>query len=70
MKKINLPYFDERKTDIDTLVLHCQAFDVKEAIDILHQYKLSAHYMIGLDGKIYRLVEDNKRAWHTKTDAS
>ena len=70
MKKINLPYFDERKTGIDMLVLHCQAFDVKEAIDILHQYKLSSHYMIGLDGKIYRLVEDNKRAWHTKTGAS
>ena len=70
MKKINLPYFDERKTGIDMLVLHCQAFDVKEAIDILHQYKLSAHYMTGLDGKIYKLVNDEYRAWHTKTDAS
>ncbi len=70
MINIDLPYFDERKTGIDMLVLHCQAFDIKEAIDILHQYKLSAHYMIGLDGKIYKLVNDEYRAWHTKTDAS
>ena len=52
------------------LVLHCQAFDVDKAVDILHQVQLSAHYMIGLDGKIYRMVEDKYRAWHTKTGAS
>lgn len=52
------------------LVLHCQAFDVDDAIDILHQVQLSAHYMIGLDGKIYQMVEDKYRAWHTKTGAS
>ena len=52
------------------LVLHCQAFDADKAVDILHQVQLSAHYMIGLDGKIYRMVEDKYRAWHTKTGAS
>ena len=52
------------------LVLHCQAFDADKAVDILHQVQLSAHYMIGLDGKIYQMVEDKYRAWHTKTGAS
>ena len=70
MKNIHLPYFNDRKANIDMLVLHCQAFDVDDAIDILHQLQLSAHYMIGLNGKIYQLVDDKYRAWHTKTGAS
>ncbi len=70
MKKIGLPYFNEREANIDMLVLHCQAFDVADAVNILHEVKLSVHYMIGLDGKIYKLVDDKYRAWHTKTGAS
>ena len=70
MKNIDLPYFNDRKANIDMLVLHCQAFDADKAVDILHQVQLSAHYMIGLDGKIYRMVDDKCRAWHTKTGAS
>lgn len=28
------------------------------------QSKVSAHYMVDRDGKIYQLVGDDKRAWH------
>ncbi|MBQ8870692.1 MAG: N-acetylmuramoyl-L-alanine amidase [Alphaproteobacteria bacterium] len=70
MKKIPLPYFNQRKADIDMLVIHCQAFDETQSLQILHDVQLSAHYMIGLNGKIYQLVEDKYRAWHTKTGAS
>lgn len=70
MKKLELPYFNKRNANINMLVLHCQAFDIEDAINVLHQVQLSAHYMIGLNGKIYQLVEDKYRAWHTKTGAS
>ncbi|MBQ2811519.1 MAG: N-acetylmuramoyl-L-alanine amidase [Alphaproteobacteria bacterium] len=70
MKKNALPYFNQRKADIDMLVIHCQAFDEKQSLQILNDVQLSAHYMIGLNGKIYQLVDDKYRAWHTKTGAS
>jgi len=70
MKNIDLPYFNERKANIDMIVLHCHAFNVQNGIEILHKVKLSAHYMIDLDGKIYRTVANENRAWHTKTGVS
>jgi N-acetylmuramoyl-L-alanine amidase len=53
--------------DIDTIVLHHTASN-DGAGDLAHMRnpaaKVSAHYMIDKDGKIYQLVDDKKRAWH------
>jgi len=64
MQRINLPYFDERNAKIDMIVIHSIAHDLKGAIDAFHRNKVSAHYLIDEKGKIYRLVDDNMRAWH------
>ncbi|WP_426757063.1 peptidoglycan recognition protein family protein [Myxococcus sp. Y35] len=67
---INAPspnYNSRGGTDIDTIVLHHTATN-NGAGDLAWmrnpQSKVSAHYMVDRDGKIYQLVGDDKRAWH------
>ncbi len=54
-------------TDIDTIVLHHTASNNGKG-DLAHMRnpgsEVSAHYMVDRDGKIYQLVDDQKRAWH------
>ncbi len=54
-------------TKIDTIVMHHTASNNGSA-DLSWmrnpQSKVSAHYMVDRDGKIYQLVGDDKRAWH------
>jgi N-acetylmuramoyl-L-alanine amidase len=62
------PNFDSRNgADIDTIVLHHTGTNNGKG-DLNHMRtpsaKVSAHYMIDQDGKIYQLVDDQKRAWH------
>ena len=59
-----LPFFDERNAPIDTIILHCNAFTAEQAFESFRQAEVSAHYLIGLDGKVYNSVDDDKRAWH------
>src|SRR5215471_11205549 len=52
---------------IDMLVLHYTGMKTAaEAIDRLCDpaAKVSAHYVIDEDGKVWRLVEESRRAWH------
>lgn len=62
------PNSDSRNgTDIDTIVLHHTASnDGKADLSWMRNpdSKVSAHYMVDRDGKIYQLVGDDKRAWH------
>lgn len=64
MRQIDLPYFDERNAKIDMIVIHCLTHDVKGAIESFHSHKVSSHYLIDENGKIYQFVDDDKRAWH------
>jgi len=62
------PNFDSRNgADIDAIVLHHTGTNNGKG-DLNHMRnpaaKVSAHYMIDNDGKIYQLVDDKKRAWH------
>lgn len=59
-----LPYCGERTKKINTLVLHCSAHDARHMIRVLEENKLSAHYIVDPDGKIYQLVSEKLRAWH------
>lgn len=61
-----LPFFDERPQNkkIDTLVIHCCAFNAADMLDVMRQRKVSSHYIIEESGKIYRPVSEKKRAWH------
>lgn len=64
MPIIPLPYFDDRLENIDTVIIHCVAHDVYDAIESFRQHEVSAHYLISESGKIYELVPEKKRAWH------
>ncbi len=64
MRQIPLPYFDERNEKIDTVIIHCVAHDIKGAIESFEKHQVSAHYIIDEKGHIYRLVDEQKRAWH------
>ena len=64
MKKIAVPYFDERNAKIDMIVIHSIAHDLKGALESFRRHEVSSHYMIDEKGKIYQFVDDEKRAWH------
>ena len=61
------PNFDERTLPISLLILHYTGMETGEAAlgrmcDA--QAKVSAHYMVETDGRIFQLVAEDKRAWH------
>jgi N-acetylmuramoyl-L-alanine amidase len=61
------PNFDERERAIDMLVLHYTGMKTgEEALARLCDpaAKVSAHYTIDRDGRIYHHVPEEKRAWH------
>lgn len=66
MRELLLPYYNERRKGyIDTLVIHAAAQQkVSDLVDVLVKRELSAHYVIGKDGDVVRLVPDEYRAWH------
>lgn len=62
------PNFNSRGgKDIDTIIIHHTASN-NTAGDLATlrsaKAQVSAHYLIGKDGKIYQLVKDGMRAWH------
>ncbi len=61
------PNHDDRGRDIDTVILHYTGMKTgKEALDRLcdEKAKVSAHYLVEEDGRVFRLVAENRRAWH------
>lgn len=68
-----LPHFDDRAAgqSIDTIVIHSLSaeghtdkFEALNCIQTLDSCKVSAHYLITRDGEVWKLVEEEKRAWH------
>jgi len=55
-------------TVIDTLVLHYTELPLQESLDILtdgtREHRVSAHYVLAEDGVAYRLVPEERVAWH------
>ncbi len=52
---------------VDTVVVHATVIPTLEAtVDAFLQTssQVSAHYVVGRDGKIVQMVEDTERAWH------
>lgn len=62
------PNFDDRKDSaIDMLVLHyTDMTSTADAVALLcaPESKVSAHYVVGEDGEVFALVDEDKRAWH------
>jgi N-acetylmuramoyl-L-alanine amidase len=59
-----LPFFNERRSNIDTIIFHCSAHKTNDMIEVLKQQQLSCHYIIDTNGAITKLVEEQHRAWH------
>ncbi len=69
MKDAPSPNFNARalSAGVDYVVLHYTGMrTAQEALDRLCDpgSEVSAHYMIDEDGEIFRLVDEEKRAWH------
>jgi N-acetylmuramoyl-L-alanine amidase len=61
------PNFDARDAAISMVVLHYTGMqDAQSAIDRLRDpaAKVSCHYLIDEDGRVVRMVAEEKRAWH------
>ncbi|RME62374.1 MAG: N-acetylmuramoyl-L-alanine amidase [Alphaproteobacteria bacterium] len=61
------PNFDARRCAVDMLVLHYTGMPTGEAALARlcdRAAKVSAHYLIEDDGRVFRLVAEGARAWH------
>lgn len=61
------PNFDERALPVTMIVLHYTGMqDGPSALRALSvpESKVSSHYMVEEDGRVFRLVDETKRAWH------
>lgn len=62
------PNFNDRKSSkIELIVIHYTALNsISKSIKHLccSKNKVSSHYLISNNGKVYNLVSDKKRAWH------
>ncbi len=65
--------YGEREGEISHIVLHfmsnavnnrAKPYEFEELYSIFTEYGISAHYLIDRQGKIYRLVEEDKTAYH------
>tara|TARA_B100000579_G_C22796408_1_gene837363 strand:+ start:781 stop:1497 length:717 start_codon:yes stop_codon:yes gene_type:complete len=59
--------FDSRKKQITFIIIHyTETNTFKKALDLLTNKirKVSCHYLINTDGKIFNLVNISDRAWH------
>ena len=61
------PNFDERRLPVSMIVLHYTGMPDAEGgarPPASPEAKVSCHYLVAEDGQIYRLVAEEKRAWH------
>lgn len=70
-KLIDFGYQNSSERKIDTIIIHSSydalgddPFIMSGIVKEFKEYGVSAHYLIGRDGTIYRLVEDKNIAWH------
>ncbi|HCB76614.1 MAG TPA: N-acetylmuramoyl-L-alanine amidase, partial [Sphingomonas bacterium] len=61
------PNYDARALPISMIVLHYTGMETGEAaLARLRdpEAKVSAHYLVEEDGRVFALVDEDKRAWH------
>ncbi len=64
-RKVPSPNFDVRRPNL-VVLHHTSNGTIDRALSTLTnpERKVSAHYLIGRDGEVVQLVEENDRAWH------
>jgi N-acetyl-anhydromuramyl-L-alanine amidase AmpD len=70
-KKVSFGYETSQNRKIDAVIVHStfnnsggDKYDIDLVIKQFSTYKVSAHYVIGRDGKIYQLVEEKDLSYH------
>jgi N-acetylmuramoyl-L-alanine amidase len=65
-RELPSPNWDERTLPVTMVVLHYTEMEREAALERLTdpEAQVSAHYFIGDDGEVVRLVDEDKRAWH------
>ena len=65
-RELPSPNWDERALPVTMVVLHYTEMEREAALQRLTdpEASVSAHYLIGEDGEVVRLVGEDKRAWH------
>ena len=61
------PNHDERRQPLDMLVLHYTGMETGQAaLERLcdPEAKVSSHYLVEEDGRVFQLVDEERRAWH------
>ena len=60
------PNFTDRKKPIEYIIVHYTEMPFNLALNRLidKEAEVSSHYLIKEDGEIFRLVADDKIAWH------
>jgi N-acetylmuramoyl-L-alanine amidase len=70
LKLIELPSPNHaaRQSPVDVLVLHYTELPLDESLNVLRDdrrpNRVSAHYVLAEDGSVYRLVPEDRVAWH------
>ncbi|CAB3689225.1 N-acetylmuramoyl-L-alanine amidase AmiD [Achromobacter animicus] len=49
---------------VRSVVVHYTTVNDAESLRLLSKGKVSAHYLLDLDGRAHRLVDENRAAWH------
>ncbi len=76
LRHLSTDQFEERPEgiEIDTIILHSMhnparkdRFSAQSCKECLDKYGVSSHYLIDLDGTVWQLVAEDKKAWHAGT---
>lgn len=67
IEQIPSPHYSKRSVKIDTIIIHYTG--ANRILSTIYwfqdkQSKVSAHYVIGRDGRIVQMVDDENKAWH------
>lgn len=70
-KKVDFGYANSQNRSVDAVIVHStfnnsggDFYDINLVIKQFSQYKVSAHYVIGRDGKVYQLVDEQDVSYH------
>jgi len=59
------PNHGPRRTGpVDILLIHYTVTDLEESLRLLTEGAVSVHWLIAEDGTVYRMVPEDRRAWH------
>jgi N-acetylmuramoyl-L-alanine amidase len=65
VERVDSPNFDARRPNL-VVIHHTTNTTLETALDTLtsSERRVSAHYLVGRDGRLVQLVDEGQRAWH------